>query len=396
MRHLTLALFILTAFAPAAAGQAEHRVRDADGLRRAVAAAKPGDRILLAPGEYRGNFHFTNVHGAAGRPVVIAAANPDRPPRFVGDAICLQFSGASHLELCDLVLTGPKGNALNVDDAGNPDRPSHHVRLRNLRVTDIGPRGNSDGIKMSGVDDFLVVDCTVERWGTDGSAVDLVGCHRGVILRCTFRKGGANAVQVKGGSADVVVSRCRFEDAGSRAVNIGGSTGDAFFRPPLKAMPADARYEAKDVRVEGCVFVGGEAAVAFVGVDGAAVRYNTVYRPNRYAVRILQERAEPGFVPCRNGAFENNVVVFRSDRWAEGGVNVGPGTAPETFRFARNLWYCEDRPDESRPRTPTPEADRIIGDDPQFRDPAKGDFGVKPGSPAADRGSHALPAPKGK
>ena len=48
----------------------------------------------------------------------------------------------------------------------------------------------------------------------------------------------------------------------------------------------------------------------------------------------------------------DNLVVFRSDRWAEGGVNVGAGTASETFTFARNWWYCLDQPTRSRPQLP--------------------------------------------
>lgn len=390
MRPLIALPFLLAVSAPAFA-QDEIGVRDAAGFRRAVAAAKPGDRILLAPGTYAGNFYFTQVHGAAGKPVVIAAADPDRPPLFAGRAICLQFSGASHLELCDLAFTGATDNALNIDDGDDPAKPAHHVILRNLRVTDIGPKGNCDGIKLSGVDDFLVVDCTVERWGSDGSAIDMVGCHRGVLNRCTFRTGGANAVQAKGGSSDINIHRCRFEDAGERAVQAGGRTDDALFRPPLKTFPADGKYEAKAVRVEGCTFVGGQAAVALTGVDGAVVRYNTIVRPENYALRVLQENDGPGFVPCRGGVFENNVVVFRSAKWWDGGVNVGPGTAAGTFRFERNLWYCEDRPDRSAPTLPAAEKDGVAGKDPQFRDAAKKDFGVKPDGPAADRGAHALP-----
>jgi hypothetical protein len=200
-------------------------------------------------------------------------------------------------------------------------------------------------------------------------------------------------VQAKGGSAEITIRSCRFEEAGERGVNLGGSTGDGVFRPRLSAFPENGRYEAKDIRVEGCTFVRGGAAVAFVGVDGAVVRYNTIYRPGRYAVRILQEKTDTGFVPCRNGVFESNVVVFRSDAWVTGGVNVGPSTAPETFRFAGNLWYCEDRPDRSEPRLPTAETGGVVGKDPRFIDPAKGDFGVGPDSPARGRGAHALPAP---
>jgi hypothetical protein len=106
------------------------------------------------------------------------------------------------------------------------------------------------------------------------------------------------------------------------------------------------------------------APVAFVGVDGAVVRYNTFEQPGRWALRILQENRSAGFTGCRNGSFTDNLVVFESSRWAEGGVNVGPGTAPETFTFARNWWYCSDRPARSQPRLPVPEQDGVYGRDP--------------------------------
>src|SRR5262249_8299152 len=153
----------------------------------------------------------------------------------------------------------------------------------------IGPKGNRDGIKLSGLEDFTVQDCVLERWGDGGSGVDMVGCHRGRIADCTFRQGGADAVQAKGGTAGIRVEHCRFEDYGERGINIGGSTGLEFFRPPLKTFPTDGRYEARDIRVEENLFVGGMAPVAFVGVDGAVVRRNTIYRPQRWALRILQE-----------------------------------------------------------------------------------------------------------
>src|SRR5262249_21725774 len=137
---------------------------------RAVAAARPGDRILLAPGTYGNDFYFPGVRGSAGEPIVVAAADPDDPPRFAGKKAPLHFSGASHLELRDLVITGSSGNGLNID-GGDPGSPSHHITLRGLRVRDVGPRGNIDGIKLSGVDDFLVEGCAVERWGSGGSAI---------------------------------------------------------------------------------------------------------------------------------------------------------------------------------------------------------------------------------
>src|SRR5688572_14090599 len=48
-------------------------------LRNALVAAKPGTRILVAPGDYDG-FLVSGVQGAAGRPIVLAAASADSPP----------------------------------------------------------------------------------------------------------------------------------------------------------------------------------------------------------------------------------------------------------------------------------------------------------------------------
>lgn len=288
----------------------------------------------------------------------------------------------SHFEIEGLRIRNARGNGLNIDDGGTLDTPSHHVVIRNVHVSDL-PKGNHDGIKLSGLDDFRVENCTVERWG--GSAIDMVGCHRGVITGGTFRQGGDSGVQAKGGSSAIEIARCRFEEPGERGVNLGGSTGEPFFRPPIAKMPAQGRYEAKNVTVQGCTFQGAVAPLAFVGVDGATVRFNTIYNPGRWAIRILQETRSPGFVPSHNGLFEDNLVVFRSDRWASGGVNVGDGTAPETFRFRRNFWFCEDRPDGSRPRLPTPEANGTYGRDPGLRK----DLTVERTSPAVRFGAHA-------
>jgi hypothetical protein len=143
---------------------------------------------------------------------------------------------------------------------------------------------------------------------------------------------------------------------------VGGSTGLEFFRPPLA--PTGEFAEARAIRVEGNTFVGGGCAIAFVGVDGAIVRFNTIERPTRWALRILQENRAAGFVACRNGEFSDNLIVFDSGHWSEGGVNIGPSTAPATFKFARNWWYCSDRPDRSTPQLPTPESRGVYGRDP--------------------------------
>ncbi|MBM3212727.1 hypothetical protein FJZ33_10940, partial [Candidatus Poribacteria bacterium] len=284
-------------------------IQDDQSLHREISQAKPGTRLLINPGVYQGGLYFRDLKGEPDRPIIISSANPDTPSVIKGGGNCLQFSNISYIEIHNLILSDAKGNGVNIDDGGNLDRPSHHILLKGLVVRDIGPEGNRDGIKLSGVEDFRVEDCNIQRWGTGGSGIDMVGCHRGVIQGCFFQHGdkiGDNAVQTKGGSRDIVIRGCRFEHAGSRAVNAGGSTGLQFFRPKPQG------YEAKDIIIEGCTFIGSMALIAFVGVDGAIVRFNTIYRPQKWIMRILQETRGPEFVPSRNGEFINNIVVFRS------------------------------------------------------------------------------------
>jgi len=343
----------------------------------------------LEPGEYEGGLYFSNVRGEPDQPIVLAGADPNHPPVIRGAGECLHLSDVAYVELRDLVLTGASGNGLNIDDGGSFDTPAHHVVLRGLKVTDIGPEGNRDGIKLSGLDDFRLEQCVVERWGEGGQGIDMVGCHNGVIEGCVlrFEDDKGSGVQAKGGARHVRIRRCRFEHAGSRAVNLGGSTGLPYFRPPLRE--GEPHAEAQDIVVEGCTFLGSQAPVAFVGVDGATVRFNTIYRPRRWVLRILQETRAAGFVPSRRGVFTDNLVAFRSDEVATT-VNVGPATAPETFTFARNWWYCLDHPARSSPTLPVPETGGVVGQDPRFRDAEAGDLSLSPDSPAQRVGAAAL------
>lgn len=350
------------------------RVSTLAELRAAFDRARPGTEIVITAGTYDASFFGQDRHGTKVRPIIIRGESAAQAPRFVG----WQLSSVSHLHLRDLQFRGAKSNGLNIDDGGKPGS-SHHLRLEGIQVSDL-PTGNHDGIKLSGLDDFEVIGATVERWG--GSAIDMVGCHRGVIRDSTFRQGGDNGVQAKGGSSQIRILNSRFDRAGHRGVNLGGGTGIDFFRPK------DATYEAKDIHVEGCTFVGGMAAVAFVGVDGATVRRNTIFRPERWALRILQETTAPRFVPSRNGVFEKNLIVFHSGSWASGGVNVGGNTSPETFRFAGNFWFCMDEPGRSRPQLPTAELGGTYGVDPLLSDPERGDFRLRRGSPAAGVGAN--------
>jgi hypothetical protein len=379
----------------AAAPTKRIQVRNANEFRTAVRAATPGTRIEVAPGDYAGGFFFENLRGEKGRPIVIAGADPADPPRIVGGNAGLLLNNPAFVVLENLALSGMKGNGVNISDGGKFSSEPRELVLRGLRITDLDGRGNLDGIKLSGLVGFRVEKCMVERWGTgSGSGIDMVGCHDGLIMGCTFRHSGdpqstgGSGVQAKGGSSNITIRENRFEHAGERAVNIGGSTNLKLFRPPLESWPADVpKSEARKIVVEGNTFIGSLSPIAFVGVDGATVRFNTIYKPGKWAFRILQETTEPGFVPCRNGVISDNVIVFDSAHWSEGGVNVGAHVDAGSFRFGRNHWFCADRPDRSRPQLPSREEGGVYGIDPQFQDAERFDLRLKSESPGQNKGA---------
>ncbi len=344
-RTITLVACLLTS----ALFAADVEVGDSESLGRALREAKPGSIIRLAPGRFAGGISVANVSGTPTAPIVLAGA-AGGASLIEGGAAGLHLSGCSYWELRDVVFSGATANGVNIDDAGKSNIAVKGIILRGLEVRNNSPRGNRDGIKLSGVDAFTVTGCKISQWGDSGSAIDMVGCHDGVVENCTFthteNAAMANGVQTKGGSRAVVIRKCRFTNAGGRAVNLGGSTGAPYFRP------LNATAEAREITVEDCLFSGSMAPVAFVGVDGAIVRYNTFVNPGRWVVRILQENQNAAFTPSRNGVFANNRITFKSSLAMA--VNIGGGTEPKTFGFEKNAWLCEDAPAESRARLQLP------------------------------------------
>jgi hypothetical protein len=356
-------------------------------IDQAAAAATPGTRILVQSGTY-GPVSLDGLTGVAGRPVAIVA-DGDVTVDAGRAGTPVRMSDPAYVVLEGFTLTGASVHGMNIDDGGSYETPAHHLVLRNLTIAGAGSGGNNDCIKLSGVDDFWVLESDVSGCNR-GEIIDMVGCHRGVISGNYFHDTIGSGVQTKGGSADTIIHGNIFERIPGRAVNAGGSTGEPYFRP------IDAPYEAARIQIIGNIFsqngVNSGAAVAYVGCDGCVFAQNTVVEPRTWVARILQESTAPRFVPSRNGLFVNNLVVLRTEDLRTF-VNVGPGTAPETFTFANNLWFALDEGlSWSGPSycCGISETDAIIQQDPMMVDPEGGDYRLAPNSPARNAG-HVVP-----
>ncbi len=356
-------------------------------LQRAANQATPGTAIRLHPGTYPGGNYLAGLTGSAEAPIWLGGVPGEERPLIQGGSQALHLVRPRWVIVHDLEVSGQTANGINCDDGGDYADPeaAQHVIFRNLYLHDVGDGGNQDCLKLSGLRDYFVLDSEFHTCGGggSGSAVDHVGCHRGLIARNRFYDLSGNAIQCKGGSDDIEIRWNHMSNAGARTVNMGGSTGFAYFRPPLSTTAPN--FEARNIRVVANVIEGATASLAFVGCVECAAVNNTIVDPGNWIFRILQETTSTGdytFLPCGDNLVQNNLIVFnRGDISTH--VNIGPNTDAPSFRFVTNLWYARDNPGASAPSLPLEESGALAGQDPLLG----GDFGLAAGSPALQAGT---------
>jgi hypothetical protein len=355
-------------------------------IQRAAQQVAPGTAIRVHPGTYGGGISLSGLSGAPSAPIWIGGVPGGAKPVIQGGNTGLQLSEVRYLVLHDLVVQGASLNGINCDDGGRTSDPeaTRYVSLERLEITDVGSGGNHDGLKLSGLDDYFVLDCLIARVSA-GSGIDHVGCHDGLIARCRLEDTGSNAIQLKGGTRNVEVRWCTLLRPGQRGLNIGGSTGDPYFRPPLSA--GTPNVEASEIRVLGNVIVGGETAFAFVGATDCVVSNTTVVDPATWLFRVLQERTTGGgftFTETRDCTVQNTIFYYSSASLRTH-VNVGANTQPGTYTFNNNLYHAHDAGAQTAPNLPAAEQGTVLSD-PAFTDAASGDYTLTPTSAARGAG----------
>jgi hypothetical protein len=325
-------LFVDASAQPGGDGSRKAPLRD---IAVALGQATPGTRVRIAAGTYGAVGSIARLHGTARAPIALVG-DGEVVIDAAGKAAGMHLADPRYVVIEGLAIRNAVPHGLNIDDGGSYDSPASHIVLRDVAFGRIGDGGNNDCLKMSGVDHFYVERSRFAGCN-QGEAIDMVGCHRGVISGNTFADMPGTAVQTKGGSSDVLIHGNRFTGIGQRAINAGGHTGRPYFRP------LDASHEAARIRmIANVIERSGSAAVVFAGCDACVFANNTIVHPGDYVARIVEEHPERGV--GTGGYFVNNVVVFASSR-LRGFVDVGPRSRPATFTFGWNLWYAVD--DES-------------------------------------------------
>lgn len=313
-------------------------------IASAVNYVNPGDTILCHDASIVGGAYITGLHGTSAKWIYLLAEK-DKEIIIQGGNNSIQLADAAFLHIEGFIIQGQTGNGMNLDDGGTFDTPAHHIRIVKCTFRDINATGNNDLLKLSGIEDFYIDQCTFLNGSAGGSGIDMVGCHRGIITRNRFTNLGSNSIQAKGGTSDLEISRNVFINGGARSLNLGGSTGLEFFRPQ------NATAEAERIQVIANVIQGSEAAIAYVGCRDVVVTNNTILYPEKWVLRILQETVDVDrFLPCGNNSFNNNIIVINQN--VKTICNIGPYTAPTSFIFSNNLWHQVLNPNWQNPNLP--------------------------------------------
>jgi len=332
---MLLQMVIILVFLTANLFGKEIKVSNRSELQQALKIVKPGDRITLNPGSYKSGLYI-KLNGTEELPNTVQGLDSKNMPIFEGGKEGIHLVDCNYVTLRNIHVSGASGNGINADDGGTYDSPSKGLVFDNIVIENIGPQGNFDALKLSGVDNFEVKNCKVSGWG--GSAIDMVVCHDGIIESNNFiGKNGysqSSGIQNKGGTTNIIIRYNNFNDAGARAINLGGSTGLQFFRPKL------CDYEAKDIYVVSNNFVGSTSPIAYVTSKDCVVKYNKIDLPKKWVFRILQEQPTNKFISCQQGTFENNIINF--DNRVRVFFNIGGNTKPETFNVKNNTWNDVD------------------------------------------------------
>ena len=331
----------------------EYQAANSDELNKLAPKLKAGDTLLLTGKTYKGGIQLKNLMGTKVKPIIIKGKDN---PVFSGGTQAMHLVDCHYIQLINFTIKGFPVNGINIDDGATPDTPPVGIVLDKIRVLDTGPKGNFDGIKLSGLYGFTIRNCYISGWG--GSAIDMVGCHNGLITNNKIiGKDGfsqSTGIQAKGGTADVKINNCYFIKAGARAINLGGSTGLPYFRPK------GANFEAKDIEIHNNIFQGGQAFIAYVTSQNGYVHHNTFIKPDKWVLRVLQETKDKHFIQCKEGRFEWNLIVL--DKNTRTIVNVGDGTDINSFTFKSNAWFDSDG--KRTPKLPVKETDGIYNIDP--------------------------------
>ena len=148
------------------AAAAEYQAGPED-YREHLRRLQPGDRLLLASGEYLQGLPLHHLSGQAGEPIVIEAADPAAPPRFIARprANTVSLVNVRHLVVRHLALDG-RNLPVDAVKAEGHSRYADFITLEHLHIHDHAASQQNVGISSK---------CPAYGWVVRNNRIERVG-----------------------------------------------------------------------------------------------------------------------------------------------------------------------------------------------------------------------------
>jgi hypothetical protein len=218
-------------------------------IQEAVNRAKPGTAVMVKAGIYTENVTI-RTSGAEDLPIQIISADGRGKAQLqpaVNTQDTLRIGGVDHIVVDGLKIEGPDSasyNAVHVYVVLPEFDPPRDIVLKNNDIT----AHDGDGIKVSKAENVYVVNNHITGSTGAEEGIDFVGVHHGVIGHNEVVDAHSAAINIKGGSYDVLVESNHVDGAGKHGIGVGGYTGEQFFWPGFIGANS---YEARDIHVVG-------------------------------------------------------------------------------------------------------------------------------------------------
>ena len=146
---------------------AEDYRANAEDYRDYLRRLQPGDRLLLEAGDYLHGLPLHNLSGRADRPIVIEAAAPEAPPRFIArpHANTVSLVDVRHLALRHLELDG-RNFPVDAVKAEGHSRYADFITLEHLYIHDHAASQQNVGISTK---------CPAFGWVVRNNRIERVG-----------------------------------------------------------------------------------------------------------------------------------------------------------------------------------------------------------------------------
>lgn len=326
----------------------QHLVRTSDDWQSLASRLRPGDQIILMPGEHRGA-SFEQLIGTREKPITIRGADPANPSTINADREGIRANVARHLVIKDLIIVGAKVNGIHLgggelteletgrSEAGN-------IVIRNVAINRTGPRGQRHGMLLRNLNNVRIEDCRFDGWG--GAAIEIITCEQMTIARCQFTGNEdysqTHGIRIRACTESVDIEECRFEHAGETIVSMGASSKLEDVPPALLANASEGSLaEAARINVQRCLFIGGACPIAFINAVDCSVRNCTFIRPKKSVFSLTADQADPRFTPGRTGVFGRNLIVWElGDLQRLADVNAAHDWSK--FALDANVWWSTE------------------------------------------------------